>query len=355
MSRDDELRDGLDGSVLTAAEIDLTTSAQAGETWCWEPDEDVIDEFERYEWYEDLYPEVSIRRVRGADGEYLPIVLGGDFVDSTPDFEELEYNLRDEVSPQNIVPIDHTIRIYSFQAGFHTGNVISHAPGTLVSHVGSVAAADMWEHAEGGELPEWVFFIADYNANWVGSSATHSLAASVHPLEDVAFIGASPLTPPVNPYRWHHLLATNFSSFTFSGTGNHSVYRRRSASDYAPWAGSVIPASIGRQVATDYAFQRRLSAIGSILHGAPPVSRREIWRQALHLSFRTGGTGALNRLGIQFVARGAGRFVAPAAIASIGASYGLGAAGYDIARVRITPVDTDGLRYPPATITLVVD
>ena len=264
----DETKDGWAASVLTA-ERDLTTSEQSGETFCWETD-DVIDEYGRYEWYEDLYPEVEIDRTRDEDGEYLPIRFGQSILEAQPDLETLEFQLGEPEQEDNIVATDFRLQLYRFNRRGTYGDAsagVLVAPGTLESLQASVDVSDMWSRLEGTDpLPEWVSFEVIFEANWLGATNTHSLAASVHPLEDVRFVGAMPEIPPIDDFRWPLLRASQYPSFTFAGTGNHSVARRTGYTDYLPWSalGAVNPRTgLGRGSALGAAVRSTREYIGT--------------------------------------------------------------------------------------------
>ena len=344
----EELRDSLDGSVL-AAERDDTISEQSGETFCYQKDQDVFDEFGRYDLDQDLFPVVRLQRVRDDAGNYLPILLGGDINRGRPDLETLRYSLDQREATPNVTPVNHRVVLYSYLASGSLSGVGSRkifAPGTLRSESDSVAVADMWEHPDGAaSLPEWSHFRVRYEANYVGGTFSHSLLASVDPIDDVLFANAIPQRPEQDGYLWPVLRAAQYSEFVFSGTGDHHALRRSGLSDYLPLGGfSATGTALGarRDAATLARYAaRRAYARGSSLRFffrrptiAGPQSAVRILRQAgaRVLPFNAGTLFA--------------HIIGTAAVAG---------SGYDIGHFDVTPIDVNGFQYEPSRITVEVN
>ena len=348
-----ELKDGFGGNALVSGTGAADTSEQSGETFCYDIDGEPIDEYERYEWFEDLYPTVRLRRVRGDDGEFLPIDLGADIVESRPDYEDLVYSLVTAEALEGIRAINHTIPIYRFRSGVSTSTSGVTVPGLLTPESGSVEVEDMWVR-DGGTLPTWAFFIVRYEAHWVGTSATHSVAASVNPLQHVIAVNLIPNFAPFNGYVWHNV---KVSRFTFAGDGTRHVAHRPAVTDYAPWAGGGAAAHLlgtfaryGGRSRIGYTEYRHVLGRG-LLRSTHRIGG-SLTRAAQRMATLRAPTGTLARWIPRAAVRGGGYIGGTAAITS---SVIAGAAGYDIADVYVTPVDGNGFRYAPSKITLTVD
>ena len=378
----DETKDGWAASVLAADRIDTTTSQQAGDTFCWETD-DVFTDEGLYEYEDDLYPDVTLVTVREDDGEYLAITLGQDIIDGNPNYEDLRYTLDQTEQTEGVTPINHTLVLYEFTglgdyfqpSSLAAGNV----PGTLVPQIVRVAAADMWEHAEGTDaLPTWSHFRATYTARYLGGSTTHSWVSAIDPVDDVIFVGATPDQPANSGFVWPYLGAQFFSEFVFAGTRHQHAAEPSGVLDYAPWttgsgaAGggygalrtlyrhsqanheyqrlirgfrtadrSVLRAGTGRlSRAASQLFREQVGTRNAAIERARErlISGRETTKQMIRSARRTG----LRSLPLG----GPAHLVGTTAVAS---------AGHDIGYFDVVPVDVNGFRYPASRITLVVD
>ena len=344
----EELRDSLDGSVL-ASERDLTTSEQSGETFCYEKDQNVFDEFGRYDLEQDLFPQVRLQRVRDDTGNYLPIVLGGDINRGRPDLETLQYSLNQPEITPNVVAVNHRIVLYSFLAHGRiagTGASKLFVPGTLRSETDSVAVADMWQHPDGAaSLPEWSHFRVRYDANYVGGTFSHSLLASVDPINDVRFANAVPATPQQDGYLWPVLKASDYSEFVFSGSGDHNVLRRSGLSDYLPLggAGGVGTVLLGRRDAITLTRHFARSAYRS---GSP---LRFLFRRPT-IGGPSSAVKILRQAGSRILPFHAGTLAA-----HIIGSAAVAGSGYDIGHFDVTPIDVNGFQYEPSRITVEVN
>ena len=361
-----ELKDAFGGDVL-AAEGHMGESEQSGETFCWEADEDVIDDEFRYEYFEDLYPEVRLRTIGREDDTYLPVTAREEILDTRPAHEILNYRLGDAAEQlAGIRAINHVVPIYEFTAdvlssrahlpgGIGIPTRLS-LPGTLEAKSETINVADMWERdASEGSLPTFASFSVTFNVRHLGGSEFwHNLLSAVHPIQHTLLPGLTPPRPAYDGFIWPRVMA---ESFTFAGDGNRHVTSRANYAPTASVGGGYIGAHAG---AATVAFGRGAQLNIRGRSGVPMSVRRDRWAARRFYRLRRfahifGPGGHAGGQPIRWIASRAAPVVAVPASAHVAASFGVAAAGHDVAEVSVTPYDSNGFAYEASRIRLVVD
>ena len=253
MAKLEEIRDGWSGNVLVADReaAAATTSEQSGDTFCYEKDFDVFDDFGRYEQWQDLYPEVSLRICGEATGEvtgvgtfvfiappelfvdFLTVQLPGDLQDGG--FPET-VNLSDAPPEETYIINNIVIALYDFEIG------VTNVAGILKSLSQTVNFSDLFQDLDGNPTTFPSYTLTYRPAYAFGFAPLHSLVSSVHPLKNVDFPDLTPVNAPRDDYSWYQYLG---QSLRIEGTGDHHPLERNSADEYAGHASGGAGAAAG--------------------------------------------------------------------------------------------------------------